>query len=156
MKRNILIAALCLVAVGMQAQVLIQHNGEKVNFTDNKLVKMVFDSYSREHNGEDILFIYESGDTATFDMAAVYVMGFAEDFTRIEEVEQAGEAAIVYDAKEHTVYVANAVAGTITLFTADGRRVKSARGTSISVADLADGLYVVSYNEKLNAKIVKK
>lgn len=156
MKRNILIAALCLVAVGMQAQVLIQHNGEKVNFTDNKLVKMVFDSYSREHNGEDILFIYESGDTATFDMAAVYVMGFAEDFTRIEEVEQAGEAAIVYDAKEHTVYVANAVAGTITLFTADGRRVKSARGTSISVADLADGLYVVSYKEKLNAKIVKK
>lgn len=156
MKRNILIAALCLVAMGMQAQVLIQHNGEKVNFDDNKLVKMVFDSYSREHNGEDILFIYESGDTATFDMAAVYVMGFAEDFTRIDEVEQAGEAAIVYDAKEHTVYVANAVAGTITLFTADGHRVKSARGTSVSVADLAGGLYVVSYNEKLNAKIVKK
>lgn len=156
MKRNILIAALCLVAMGMQAQVLIQHNGEKVNFDDNKLVKMVFDSYSREHNGEDILFIYESGDTATFDIAAVYVMGFAEDFTRIDEVEQTGGAAIVYDAKRHTVYVANAEAGTITLFTADGRRVKSARGTSVSVADLADGLYVVSYNEKLNAKIVKK
>ena len=47
-------------------------------------------------------------------------------------------------------------AGTIGIFTADGRRVKSARGTSVSVADLADGLYVVSYNEKLNAKIVKK
>ncbi len=156
MKRNILIAALCLVAMGMQAQVLIQHNGEKVNFDDNKLVKMVFDSYSREHNGEEILFIYQSGDTATFDIAAVYVMGFAEDFTRIDEVEQAGEAAIVYDAKGHTVYVANAEAGTIALFTADGRRVKSARGTSVSVADLADGLYVVSYNEKLNAKIVKK
>lgn len=156
MKRNILIAALCLVAMGMQAQVLIQHNGEKVNFDDNKLVKMVFDSYSREHNGEEILFIYQSGDTATFDIAAVYVMGFAEDFTRIDEVEQAGEAAIVYDAKGHTVYVANAEAGTIALFTADGRRVKNARGTSVSVADLADGLYVVSYNEKLNAKIVKK
>ncbi len=157
MKRNILIAALCLVAMGMQAQVLIQHNGEKVNFSgDNKLVKMVFDSYSQEHNGEEILFIYQSGDTATFDMDAVYVMGFAEDFTRIDEVKQAGDAAIVYDAKGHTVYVANAEAGTITLFTADGRRVKSARGTSVSVADLADGLYVVSYNEKLNAKIVKK
>lgn len=156
MKRNILIAALCLVAMGMQAQVLIQHNGEKVNFDDNKLVKMVFDSYSREHNGEEILFIYQSGDTATFDIAAVYVMGFAEDFTRIDEVEEQGQAAIVYDAKGHTVYVANAEAGTIALFTADGRRVKSARGTSVSVADLADGLYVVSYNEKLNAKIVKK
>jgi len=30
MKRNILIAALCLMAMGMQAQVLIKHGGEKV------------------------------------------------------------------------------------------------------------------------------
>jgi hypothetical protein len=52
--------------------------------------------------------------------------------------------------------VVNAEVGTISIFTADGRRVKSAQGTSVSVADLAYGLYVVSYNEKLNAKIVKK
>lgn len=157
MKRNILIAALCLVAMGMQAQVIIKHDGEKVKFDTDELVKMVFNSYdNNDNNGDNIHFVRQSGDTLTFDIDEVYVMGFAEDFTRIDEVEQAGEPAIVYDAKVYTVYVVNAEAGTIGIFTADGRRVKSARDTSVSVADLADGLYVVSYNEKLNAKIVKK
>lgn len=157
MKRNILIAALCLMAMGMQAQVLIKHGGEKVKFGDDKLVKMVFTTYDYyDNNGDNIHFVRQSGDTLTFDIDEVYVMGFAEDFTRIDEVKQAGEPAIVYDAKGYAVYVVNAEAGTIGIFTADGRRVKSARDTSVSVADLADGLYVVSYNEKLNAKIVKK
>jgi DNA-binding beta-propeller fold protein YncE len=157
MKRNILIAALCLVAVGMQAQVIIKHNGEKVEFGTNELVKMVFNSYgNNDNNGDNIRFVRQAGDTLTFDIDEIYVMGFAEDFTRIDEVKQAGQAAIVYDAKGHTVYVVNAEVGTISIFTADGRRVKSAQGTSVSVADLAYGLYVVSYNEKLNAKIVKK
>ena len=157
MKRNILIAALCLVAVGMQAQVIIKHNGEKVEFGTNELVKMVFNSYgNNDNNGDNIRFVRQAGDTLTFDIDEIYVMGFAEDFTRIDEVMQAGQAAIVYDAKVHTVYVVNAEMRTISIFTADGRRVKSAQGTSVSVADLADGLYVVSYNEKLNAKIVKK
>lgn len=157
MKRNILIAALCLMAMGMQAQVLIKHGGEKVKFGDDKLVKMVFTTYdTNENNGDNIHFVRQSGDTLTFDIDEIYVMGFAEDFTRIDEVKQAGRAAIVYDAGGHTVYVVNAGEGDISIFTADGRRVKSVRGTSVSVADLADGLYVVSYNEKLNAKIVKK
>lgn len=158
MKRNILIAALCLTAAtGLQAQVLIQHNGEKVNFSGDKLVKMVFDSYSREHNGEEILFIYQSGDTATFDMEAVYVMGFAEDFTRIDEVKEQGQAAIVYDAATATVHIVNAEEeGVIRLFSADGHLVKSAAGHTLALPELGAGLYVVSYNEKLNAKIVKK
>lgn len=157
MKRNILIAALCLTAIGMQAQVLIQHNGEKVNFSGDKLVKMVFDSYSREHNGEEILFIYQSGDTATFDMEAVYVMGFAEDFTRIDEVKEQGQATIVYDAATATVHIVNAEEeGVIRLFGADGHLVKSAAGHTLALPELGAGLYVVSYNEKLNAKIVKK
>lgn len=157
MKRNILIAALCLVAMGMQAQVLIQHNGEKVNFDDNKLVKMVFDSYSREHNGEDILFIYQSGDTATFAMNVVYVMGFAEDFTRVDEVKEQGQTVIAYDAATATVHIVNArEKGVIRLFSADGHLMKSAAGHTLALPELDAGLYVVSYNEKLNAKIVKK
>lgn len=158
MKRNILIAALCLVAAtGLQAQVLIQQNGERVNFSDNKLVKIVFDSYSREHNGEDILFVYESGDTATFDIDAVYVMGFAEDFTHIDEVKEQGEAAIVYDAATATVHIVNAEEeGVIRLYNAEGRQVKKAAGHTLALPELGAGLYVVSYNEKLNAKIVKK
>ena len=157
MKRNILIAALCLAAMGTQAQVLIQHNGEKISFDNNKLVKMVFNSYSREHNGEDILFIFQSGDTATFDIDKIYVMGFADDFARIDEVKEQGQAAIVYDAATATVNIVNVEGeGTIRLFDADGHLVKSAVGHTLALPELSAGLYVVSYNEKLNAKIVKK
>ena len=160
MKRNILLAIVLLfAATGMQAQVMYKHSGEKVDFKEDKLVKMVFDEYG-ENNGDDILFISESGDTLTFDIDDIRVMGFAADFaadlSQIEKVKQNGEAAIVYDATEHTVYVVNAEEGAIRVFTAEGKLVKSTKGTAISVANLADGLYIVSYDMKLNAKIIKK
>lgn len=158
MKRNILIAALCLVAAtGLQAQVLIHHNGEKTNFGEDKLVKMVFDIYDAASNGDNILFVRQSGDTITFDIDEIYVMGFAEDFTRIDEVKEQGQAAIVYDAATATVHIVNAEEeGVIRLFSADGHLVKSAAGHTLALPELEAGLYVVSYNEKLNAKIVKK
>ena len=140
---------------GMQAQVMYKHGGEKVDFKEDKLVKMVFDEYG-ENNGDDILFIRESGDTFTFDIDDIRVMGFAADFNEIEKVMQSGEMAIVYDATEHSVYVVNAEEGAIRIFTADGKLVKSAKGTAISVANLTDGLYIVNYDMKLNAKIIKK
>ena len=156
MKRNILLAImLLLAATGMQAQVMYKHSGEKVDFKGDKLVTIVFDEYG-ENNGDDILFIRESGDTLTFDIDDIRVMGFAADFSQIEKVKQSGEAAIAYDATEHTVYVVNAEEGDIRIFTAEGKLVKSAKGTAISVANLADGLYIVSYDMKLNAKIIKK
>lgn len=156
MKRNILLAImLLLAATGMQAQVMYKHSGEKVDFKEDKLVTIVFDEYG-ENNGDDILFIRQSGDTLTFDIDDIRVMGFAADFSQIEKVKQSGEAAIVYDATTHTVYVVNAEEGAIRIFTAEGKLVKSAKGTAISVANLADGLYIVSYDMKLNAKIIKK
>ena len=156
MKRNILLAImLLLAATGMQAQVMYKHSGEKVDFKGDKLVTIVFDEYG-ENNGDDILFIRESGDTLTLDIDDIRVMGFAADFSQIEKVKQSGEAAIAYDATEHTVYVVNAEEGDIRIFTAEGKLVKSAKGTAISVANLADGLYIVSYDMKLNAKIIKK
>lgn len=158
MKRNILLAVIMLLAAtSMQAQVLIKHgeSKERIELGSDKLVKMVFDVYG-ENNGDNIHFVRQSGDTLTFDIDEIYAMGFAADFTEIEEVKEAGEAAIVYDAKTHTAYVVNAEEGIIRIFTAEGKPVKSTEGTAISVADLPDGLYIVSYNMELNAKIVKK
>ena len=110
MKRNILIAALCLVAAtGMQAQVLVKHgkDKEKIEFGNDKLVKIVFDSYG-ENNGNDILFVRHSGDTLTFDINQVYRLGFAADFTEVEQTKLQGEMAILYDADAATIHIANA------------------------------------------------
>ena len=160
MKRNILIAALCLVAAtGMQAQVLVKHgkDKEKIEFGNDKLVKIVFDSYG-ESNGNDIFFVRQSGDTLTFDINQVYRLGFAADFTEVEQAKLHGETAILYNAASATIHIANAKdeKGSILLFNAEGRLVKSGKGSTLSVSELGDGLYIVSYNNVLNAKIVKK
>ena len=160
MKRNILIAALCLIAAtGMQAQVLIKHgeSKEKITFGNDKLVKMVFDIYG-ENNGDNITFVRQSGETLIFDMDEVYRLGFAANYTEVEQAELDGEMAILYDAASATVHIANAKdeKGTILIFNAEGRLVKSSKGTTLSVTELGSGLYIVSYNNVLNAKIVKK
>ena len=161
MKRYIFIALLSLVAAtGLQAQVLIKHGADKerVEFDTDKLVKMVFDSYDAESNGDNILFIRESGDTLTFDIDKIYALGFAEDFSEVEQIEQSGKVVILYDAAAANIYIVNAKdeTGSICIFNADGRLVKSGVGVMLSVADLVDGLYIVSYNKELNAKIMKK
>lgn len=161
MKRNILLTMiLLLAAIGMQAQVLVKHGEQKerIELGTDKLVKMVFDVYDTASNGDNILFIRQSGDTLTFEIDEIYLLGFAADFTDVEAVEVAGKAAILYDAAAATVHVVNAEDedATIHVFNADGRLVKSGKGFVLSVADLTDGLYIVSYNQKLNAKILKK
>ena len=160
MKRNILIAALCLVAaMGVQAQVIVkQENKERIELGTDKLVKMVFDSYDEESNGDNILFVCQSGDSLIFDIDELYALGFAEDYDNVENVIAAGKAAILFDAAAAMVYIVNVAdeEGTVCVFNVEGRLVKRAKGTALSVGDLEDGLYVVSYNGELNAKIMKK
>ena len=159
MKRNILIAALCLVAAtGLQAQVLVKHgeNKERIELGDDKLVKIMFDVYG-ENNGDNILFIRQSGETMLFDIDQIYRLGFAADFTEVNQTDLDGEMAILYDASEATIHIVNAKEeGIICLFNTEGRLVKRVEGHTLSVAELGAGLYIVSYNNVLNAKIVKK
>ena len=159
MKRNIFIAALFLLATtGLQAQVLVKRNGEEIKFDDNKVVKMLFNVYDRESNGDDIHFVREQGDTFAFDIDDIQSLTFATEFSKIVQVEESGVATILYDMATSTVHVVNVESGEgiIILFDAEGKLVKRVKGNVLSVADLNAGLYIVSYNNVLNAKIVKK
>ena len=161
MKRNILLTMLLmLAATTIQAQVLIKHGEEKerIEFGNDKLVKIIFNSYDYESNGDNIIFVRQSGETMTFDIDFIYLLGFAADFSEVDQQELNGETTILYDAHTATIHIANAKdeKGTIRLFNAEGRQVKSAKGTSLCLEELPGGLYVVSYNQVLNAKIIKK
>ena len=143
MKRNILLAAMLLLAVtGMQAQVIIKHGEkqEKVEFGEDKLVKITFDRIFVLGNGEfdrdDNLYFYrQSGKVLTFTLDEVRLMGFAADFTKVDEVAQAGKTVIAYDAAEHMVHIVNAAegGGVISIYTADGKPVKHGEGIALSV-----------------------
>lgn len=161
MKRNTLLTMLLmLAATTIQAQVLIKHGEEKerIEFGNDKLVKIVFNTYDTENNGDNVIFIRQSGETMTFDIDLVYLLGFAADFTKVDQLQPDGETAILYDANTATVHIANAKdeKGTIQLFNAEGRLVKSAKGVLLCLEELPSGLYIVSYNQVLNAKIIKK
>ena len=167
MKRNILFAAmLLLMGTVVQAQVIVKHgeDAQRIDFGQDKLVKITFNgAYKLSADAvfdvdDEINFERQSGEVITFDIGEIRVMGFAADFTRIDELKQAGETAIAYDAAEQVVHIVNAEqgGGDIRIFTAEGKLVKRAQGVAISVADLDDGLYIVNYNKELNAKIIKK
>ncbi|MBQ1177658.1 MAG: T9SS type A sorting domain-containing protein [Bacteroidaceae bacterium] len=166
MKRNILFAAmLLLMGTVVQAQVIVKHgeDAQRIDFGQDKLVKMTFSGVRYLNNGVmdtdgGVNFERQSGEVITFDIEEIRVMGFAADFTRIDELKQTGETAIAYDAAEQVVHIVNAEqgGGDIRIFTAEGKLAKQAKGTAISVADLDDGLYIVNYNHELNAKIIKK
>ena len=153
MKRNILIAAILLLATATQAQVLVKNDREHIKLGEDKLEKILF---TGENNGDGIVFILQSGETMTFDIDELHSYGFAADYTDIKAVKKSGKATIVYNEKTETIHIVNAKKGDLLVYSSEGKLAKSAKGTAISVADLPKGLYIVNYNKELNAKIVKK
>lgn len=161
MKRYIFVAILGLIAAtGLQAQVLVKHGEvkETIDLNADKVVKITFDVYDQASGGDIVTFVRQSGEVLTFDIDEIYALGFAPEFTEVEAVEASGKTAILYDVANATIHIVNAEdeEAAIYVFNAEGRLVKSGKGCVLSVADLVDGLYIVSYNKELNAKIMKK
>lgn len=150
MIRNIFTALAFLMGMTVQAQVLVDSDKVVNKFGTDKLVKMTFD-------GDSVTFETESGVVMNFDITQLHSVGFAEDYTGIEDARLNGEAKILYDAAASVVYVAGSKAqGVTAVYNSEGRLVKVAKANTVSVAELPAGLYIVSYNKKLNAKILKK
>ena len=148
MKRYILVLGILLVSLSAQAQVLTLANGDTIKF-ENELTITQGNNYSELN--------FSTGDQGyTFDIREIESLDFAATYTGIESISE-NETIIAYNAEEEKVIVINGSNdGEITLFDGKGTVVKSARGSETSVGDLAPGLYIVNYNRKINAKILKK
>lgn len=150
MKRHILLVILTWIGMTIQAQVLIDSNGNSIKFSDKKLTHILFDK-------NDITFVNEAGDSLTFNIDEIHSLGFADDYTAINELESVSKAVIAYDANAATVHIVGAKEeGEILLFNADGRLLLKVKGNKADLRKFPAGLYIVSYNKVLNAKIVKK
>lgn len=148
MKRYILVLGILLVSLSAQAQVLTLANGDTIKF-ENELTITQGNNYSELN--------FSTGNQGyTFDIREIESLDFAATYTGIESISD-NETIIAYNAEEEKVIVINGSNdGEITLFDDKGTVVKSARGSETSVGDLAPGLYIVNYNRKINAKILKK
>lgn len=150
MKRNILLVILTLVGMTIQAQVLLESDGNTIKFDGKKLTCVLFDK-------NDITFVNEAGDSLTFNIDEIQSLSFAEDYNAISEIGNVAKTVIAYDTDAATVYVVGVKEeGEIRLFDTDGRLVRKAKGNKADVRELPAGLYIVNYNKVLNAKIVKK
>lgn len=139
-----------------QAQVLFTATGDTLRFDDEKALQKIeplHDSFS------DVRFITAKGDTLLFDVGEIDYIVFAGDIVALEQIQAEGKLAIVYDPSTADVVVLGASQeeeGIIRVFDVEAKLLKQAKATSINVAELPDGLYIVNYNKVLNAKIVKK
>lgn len=153
MKRYILISIISLLAaLQLPAQILIKSNSDTLTFNaSNPITKIIF------QQADTVTFALSDGKTFQIDFTALDKMFFAKDAaTGINDIK-AGEEAIVYDAAAQVVYVVNGKStASIVLFSAEGKRLRMAKGSHLSLTGLPSGLYVVSYNGVLNAKILKK
>lgn len=148
MKRYILLLGILIVSLSAQAQVLTLANGDTIKFENELTITQGNNYYELNFSTVDQWY--------TFDIREIECLDFAATYTGIESISD-NETIIAYNAEEEKVIVINGSNdGEITLFDDKGTVVKSARGSETSVGDLAPGLYIVNYNRKINAKILKK
>lgn len=139
-----------------QAQVIFTATGDTLRFDKEDPLQKI----EPLHNSfSDIQFITTQGDTLLFDVGEIDYIVFAGDVVALDQIKAEGKLAIVYDPSNEEVIVMGASQeeeGIIRVFDVEAKLLKQAKGTSINVAELPDGLYIVNYNKVLNAKIVKK
>lgn len=141
---------LVLLAAGVtaQAQILVKVNGETVNFSEEKLRSIGV--YRNQIN------FYTQNNRYSFDIKDLDALYFAETPSSVEELP-AGQTAVVYDKQSDVVYVVNGEENaTLELYTAGAVLAKSGKGNSLDLKGLAPGMYIVSYNNRINAKILRK
>ena len=154
MKKYIILATLALIAVlQLPAQVLVKADGDTIRFEGSNPLRKITSQYS----GSSITFTFEDGTKSTFNISDLDKVEFAKDATTAIEDIKAGKEVIVYDEAANKVYVANAKQKkNFVLFNAEGKQIRSVKGSVINLEALPAGLYIVSYNGVLNAKILKK
>ena len=145
MKRYILFVGMLVATLSAQAQVLKLANGDSISLKEKNISVIIPQSSKLTFYGDEQF---------TYDIRDIECIEFAKSATDIDAIGT-DEIAIVFD--NNTVSVINGDENApIELFDDKGILVKRAKGNSVAVDELADGLYIVRYNRKQTAKILKK
>ena len=145
MKRYILFVGMLVATLSAQAQILKLANGDSISLKEKNISVIIPQSSKLTFYGDE-QFTYDIRDIECIEFAksATYIASIATD-----------EVVIVFD--NNTVSAINGDENaTMEVYDDKGILVKRAKGNSVAVGELADGLYIVRYNRKQTAKILKK
>ena len=151
MKRIIILFLSFSMGLCVHAQILERHNNASSIDLSNNRVRLIIPQK------DSVTLVTRSGGSLSFSIEAIKRLKWAEAPEKIKELEKQPDMAIIYDSKKKDIYILNADKNClISLYNSDGKLIRSSRGTSTNVADLPDGMYIVSCNGNLTAKFVKK
>lgn len=151
MKRFFLILLSFYASLFVHAQILERHNNATSIDLSNNRVRLIIPQK------DSVTLVTQSGGSLSFSIEVIKRLKWAEAPEKIKDLEKLPEMAIIFDSKKKEIYVLNADKNSlILLYNSDGKLIRSCRGASANVADLPDGMYIVSCNGNLTAKIVKK
>ena len=157
MKKHIILLGFFALCITAQSQTLILVNGDSIKFEKKELKRIVPIAAEGDAYDMNKIDFVTSSQTRTFDIRDLKTLRFADDYiSGITEIVT-DETKIYYDSQEQRVIIANGKEdATLKIYNPKGVLVKSGTGCELSVTDLAAGLYIVCYDDKLNVKIMKK
>ena len=155
MKRILLLIVLLTVFVCLsstRAQTIYLRSGQKIPIEGNGLHSIVplENGYAMAFKGKDgqIMHVFHFDD-----LSSTKWTGTSDAVETLSSDKQ----MIVYLAEKKEIIIRNGVEdGDICVFSLDGSLVARGKGRSLDISTMADGLYIVSYNNVFNAKFLKK
>ena len=144
-----LIASFRLVVSAQDAVTLLQKDGQQISFAFEEKPVITF--------SDNNLVITTASITLEYGIADIQKFFFSDSQTAVENVK----ITPVLELDAYTVRIAGAKAGaTVSLFGPDGKTLNSYKtdsegSVSFSIAELPQGLYIIS-SDNLTCKILKK
>lgn len=158
MKRHIIFTIFMLVAtLQLSAQTLVKTNGDGLRFDKTNPLRKITATIEFSQGYNHVNLYLQNGAGVSFHVSDLDKILFAEPEETAIEAIKTNKETIVYNAETNKVYVTNPKKdSSLMVYNIEGKCLRGVKGSELYLTGLPAGLYIVSYNNTLNVKILKK
>ena len=158
MKRHIIFTIFMLVAtLQLSAQTLVKTNGDTLRFDKTNPLRKITATIVPPHGYNHVYLYLQNGASGGFHVSKLDKILFADSEETAIEAIKTNKETIVYNAEANKVYVTNPKKdSSLMVYNIEGKCLRGVKGSELYLTGLPAGLYIVSYNNTLNVKILKK
>lgn len=141
----------------LSAQTLVKTNGDTLRFDKTNPLRKITATieFSQGYNYVDLYL--QNGAGVSFHVSDLDKILFADSEETAIEAIKTNKETIVYNAEANKVYVTNPKKdSSLMVYNIEGKCLRGVKGSELYLTGLPAGLYIVSYNNTLNVKILKK